>query len=438
MPRVHVVARGLVIGDDKTRPLVEATALDARCGLMPWRVQTVVVRGLALHIPTRSAGAVAASKPAWTVTVEKIVSEHVQVEILPASNQGTPLRAELLHLEVKGFEAGHAAEFNASILSSQPRAQIEASGHLGPWNAPNPGLTPLDGKYSMPPSNLVALPGIEGYLSSQGQFRGVLERLELSGEANAPALALSISGHPESLHVTFQTMIDATDCSAAIEQLNGTLQQSSFQGQGTVRDLADDRGRDISMSVSMEQGRLEDVIPLMVKSKTSPISGALHMEAKLELGLGEANIIDRLRVNSDFSAPNARFSSLNLREKLRNISRKAAGRPHDSASGSSISSVQGHVQLKKGRARFTNLVFNLEDASAHLTGTYQLATQRLDFQGRLWMAAKLSQTATGMKAFLLKVADPFFRGKHGGSLVPIRIAGTRSDPSFGLDLPNKK
>jgi len=35
---------------------------------------------------------------------------------------------------------------------------------------------------------------------------------------------------------------------------------------------------------------------------------------------------------------------------------------------------------------------------------------------------------------LALIAQPFFRRPGGGSRLPIRIAGTRSKPQFGLDL----
>jgi hypothetical protein len=41
---------------------------------------------------------------------------------------------------------------------------------------------------------------------------------------------------------------------------------------------------------------------------------------------------------------------------------------------------------------------------------------------------------TGFKSVLLKVVDPFFRQKDGtGSVIPIKISGSRSAPQFGLD-----
>ena len=53
------------------------------------------------------------------------------------------------------------------------------------------------------------------------------------------------------------------------------------------------------------------------------------------------------------------------------------------------------------------------------------------------MDAKLSQITTGVKSFLLKPFDPFFR-KNGETVVPIKVTGTRDKPSFGLDLHHKE
>jgi hypothetical protein len=50
------------------------------------------------------------------------------------------------------------------------------------------------------------------------------------------------------------------------------------------------------------------------------------------------------------------------------------------------------------------------------------------------MQAKLSKTVTGKKSFFLKLADPFFKKDGAGSVVPIRISGTRDEPKFALDL----
>jgi hypothetical protein len=50
------------------------------------------------------------------------------------------------------------------------------------------------------------------------------------------------------------------------------------------------------------------------------------------------------------------------------------------------------------------------------------------------MDATISQTTTGFKRMLLKAIDPIFEKKGGGGTeVPIKISGRRTNPSFGLD-----
>jgi hypothetical protein len=441
-PWVRVTARGVTVGSDPSRPLIRATLADARAGLLPWHVRRLVLEGLSVSIPTAQGPEVTLAKPGLTITVDEIWSEHAHVEILPSTGESKPMRFEVGELHISNFNPSHAAGFSATLVTTQPRAGIQAAGSLGPWNPQDPSLTPLQGTYTMPRCELATLPGLEGILTSQGQFQGVVQRVEIAGEASAAQFGLSLSGHPEPMHASFQAALDASDGSASIEHVNGMLQSTPFSASGVVRNVQDDRLRDIALNISVSRGRLEDLLPLAVQSKTSPISGALRLEAKLEILAGEQNILDRLRLDADFAAPESRFSSLDLRERLRQASRKAEGHPKSEASGSSLASIQGHVQLTPvapniGVAEFPDLVFDLEGASARLKGTYQLASERLDLHGEVWIAAKLSQTATGAKALLLKAAQPFFHDKHGGSHIPIKITGTRSDPQFSLDIGGK-
>ena len=51
--------------------------------------------------------------------------------------------------------------------------------------------------------------------------------------------------------------------------------------------------------------------------------------------------------------------------------------------------------------------------------------------------SKISNTTSGAKALLLKVMEPFFKKKHNGEVVPVRISGTYEHPTYGLDLNDK-
>jgi len=129
---------------------------------------------------------------------------------------------------------------------------------------------------------------------------------------------------------------------------------------------------------------------------------------------------------------NAQFTSATVQEKVDTLSRKGQGKPKDADISEVASDLHGNFQVANGVVKFSSLSFAVQGASVHLDGTYNIDSTAMDFQGDLLMQAKLSQTTTGAKSFFLKAADPFFKGKNGGSDVPITIAGTKDHPTFGL------
>jgi hypothetical protein len=56
------------------------------------------------------------------------------------------------------------------------------------------------------------------------------------------------------------------------------------------------------------------------------------------------------------------------------------------------------------------------------------------FAGNLLLDASLPDTLGGFKSILARAAQPFFRRPGGGSKLPIKIAGPRAKPAFGLDV----
>jgi len=97
--------------------------------------------------------------------------------------------------------------------------------------------------------------------------------------------------------------------------------------------------------------------------------------------------------------------------------------------------------MEKGVIHFSSLSFGVAGADIELAGTYNLDSGEMNFLGKLKMKAKLSQTTTGIKSFFLKAVDPFFKGKDAGTVVPIKITGTKDQPAFALDFhdpANKK
>ena len=69
----------------------------------------------------------------------------------------------------------------------------------------------------------------------------------------------------------------------------------------------------------------------------------------------------------------------------------------------------------------------------HLEGGYSLDGDALDFHGGLRLEAKISQTMTGWKHWLLKPVDPFFAKDGAGTVLKIKVSGSSKQPKFGLD-----
>ena len=147
--------------------------------------------------------------------------------------------------------------------------------------------------------------------------------------------------------------------------------------------------------------------------------------------------IDKLLLDGDFDADDARFASAEIRKQLASLSRHALGEPEDPLAGSAVSGLGGHFHLEKALVTFTHLRFRVEGAVVLLDGTYKLHGGELDFHGHLQMKASLSETVTGTKAVLLRPLDPFFRKGKSGTDIPITIRGTRENPVFGISLFHK-
>jgi hypothetical protein len=149
------------------------------------------------------------------------------------------------------------------------------------------------------------------------------------------------------------------------------------------------------------------------------------------------DVSQELQLDGTFDASAARFSKADAQEKVDKLSNRSRGQTDDAADDSVASNFQGRFKLVNGVMHFTDLAFMVPGAAISLNGDYTLANGEMDLRGTARLQAKLSEMTTGFKSILLKAADPFFTKKGGGTLLPIRITGTRDSPSFGLNLGRK-
>ena len=410
-------------------------------GLLRRHISRMTISGLDIEIPPdRNRDAVKpveqeheAGNRARTLVIDDLVSSDARLAIIPDEPDRDPKvwNIHRLHMTSVGFD--RAMPYEAVLTNALPPGEITTRGSFGPWQKEEPGLTPLDGAFAFEHADLGVFKGISGVLSSQGAFGGLLNRLDVHGATDVPNFALSTAGHPVPLTTTYHAIVDGTNGNTMLERIDATLLNTSFVAAGGVIGARGQHGRTITLDVKMDKGRLEDVLALAVKSATPPMTGAMRLDTKLLLPPGEEDVVMKLRLNGHFTVANTRFSDLDVQEKINELSHRSRGRKPDVPAQRVASRFTGAFSLARGTLTLPDLSFDVPGSIVRLSGDYQLLPETLAFTGTLFMDAKISETTTGVKHLLLKVVDPLFRRDGGGSAIPIKITGTRTNPSFGLD-----
>jgi hypothetical protein len=370
-----------------------------------------------------------------SIVIDRVVARSARLEI-PSARPGRLSRIFEIHdLALDGVGRRDAWRFQAGITNPIPRGRVETTGTFGPWDEDDPDFTPLSGQYTFSRADMDAIRGIGGILSSVGTYHGVLQRIEVEGQTEIPDFSLDIAGQPVPLATRFKAVVDGTNGDTWLERVEARIAESTVVASGAVVRTEDVRGRGIVLDVRMTAGRIEDLMRLTVKADQSPLVGRIDMETSFLLPAGPQDIVDRLRLEGRFNLAEARFTNLDVQRRINELSERGRADDNTAKEGESVvSNLGGRFVLRNATLQLSELRFSVPGATVQLAGSYNLHRQLIDFQGDLLLDARLADMTSGVKSLLARVAQPFFRGPNGGTRLPIRITGTRSRPSFRLDV----
>jgi hypothetical protein len=166
------------------------------------------------------------------------------------------------------------------------------------------------------------------------------------------------------------------------------------------------------------------------------MAGVTSLRANVIIPPEGRPFLQEVSLIGDFGVGGGQFRP-KTQAKIDKLSESARGEKSADSSPPSgedvISDLTGHVEVRGGVATFTKLSFNVPGAAAQLHGTYNMLNKQIDFHGTLKMDAKLPQASTGVKSFFARAIGPLF-DKKKGSVIPVVMDGTYSQPHFGLDL----
>jgi uncharacterized protein involved in outer membrane biogenesis len=371
------------------------------------------------------------------VIIDEIVCNNTQLVIVPKKEGKDPLEFDIHDLLLKSVGATKPFDFHGNLTNAKPKGEIATRGTFGPWDADEPGDTPVTGGYTFKDADLGPFPGIAGILSSTGKYSGQLNELEVDGVTDTPDFSLDPVGHKVPLHTEYSATVDGTNGDTYLHPVRATLVKSLIIANGSVVRSKAKNGHTISLDATSQKARLEDILSLATKGDKPFMTGILNLKSKILIPPGPVKVLEKLKLDGEFSVTNGQWSSADVREKLEGFSRHAEGEPTNQDAGSSVSDMKGHFQVDQGVITFKDLEFTVPGAAIDLTGNYNMRTEVLDFSGHLSMKAKVSQMTTGAKSFFLKAVDPLF-AKHGsGTVLPITISGTRQSPTIGVSVFHK-
>jgi len=367
-----------------------------------------------------------------TFVIDELRATEARLTIIPRLS-GQESKVWAIHdLRMTSVSSDRALPFAATLTNAVPPGEIDTNGTFGPWNSREPGRTQLGGTFTLAHADLGVFKGISGILSANGTFHGVLARFDVEGETHTPKFTVAAGGHPVPLDTRYRALVDGTSGNTVLTRVEAVLLRTSVVASGVISRGRGATGRTVTLEVSIDRGRLEDVLKLTVTAPRSPMVGALRLQTAFVLPPGDQDVVKRLRLNGRFTIADTRFTSLDIQAKLDELSHRSRGQGPALPTLPVTSRFEGTFRLERGALEIPEVMFTLPGALVRLEGTYDVVPERLNFAGTLFMSVKLSQTTTGFKRLMLRVIDPFFRSGDG-SAIPIKITGNREDPSFGLD-----
>jgi hypothetical protein len=408
----------------------------------PRLIEEVTLRDVTVHIPRRSAAGSHSTHPAsWTTTsavIKKLIAKNLHLEIGSKRPEKPPFQIDIHDITVRDAALERKMKFEALLTNPVPRGAIRTAGEFGPWVRDEPDRTPVRGSYELRDANLGEFAGLMGTLASRGEFKGVLERIEVRGTTKTPDFGLDYAGNRIPLNTRFEAVVDGTSGDTLLDRVETTIGRSVLVASGRVIRQQGVKGRLVSVHVDAPDARLEDLLRLAVKGKTPPMSGVARIHTRLLLPPGEASVIERLALEGTFRIASARFANFDVQRAVTELSRRGQGVVGTSGStrpeSRVMSNISGSFTLKNGRLDLRGLNFSVPGAVVRLSGVYGLRREDLAFTGEVLLDASVSQLTTGWKRWLLKPFNPWFRRKGAGTLLPIKVTGSRDKPSFGVDV----
>ena len=416
--------------DDSPAPLITIRRLIIR-SYLPGMLHSHVslLRAEGMHILITGSDVSRTHSTGQQHIVDRLVADDAVIEIRQ-SNPQKNLRFVFHKLALKDIGGTSPVNVSAVFDNPSPPGLITISGQFGPWGSSHWEDTPVSGKYSFQHADLSAFGGIAGILASNGDFRGTFKQIDIDGSTDTPEFEVTKTHHRQPLNTRFSASVDAGNGNVVLHKVLARFGHSELTVKGTVGRGPNGK-RAAILDLRCERGRIEDAFYPFTHSPRSPLVGDVGFTMRITIPGGHEPFLEKLELVSNFQIQHAQFTHEKTQEGLDKI----AENPGQKEPEPTLADFQGSVAIHHGTAYFSSLSVEDQGASAQFHGSYNLIDEKVRMFGQLKTATSLTKTTHGgISAVFAKVLEPFFKKRPHVTVVPVKIGGTYTKPSFGLNM----
>ena len=224
----------------------------------------------------------------------------------------------------------------------------------------DPASTELSGSYTYERVKLGVFEGIAGTLSSQGKFNGTLGHIDAEGDVDVPDFKVSGNGHAVHLASSFHAVIDGANGDTHLTRVESHFGRTTVISQGDVKGHPGLHGKTVRLAISVNQGRIEDLLRLFTDSARPAETGEVRLQTKVELPPGPQGFLRRLRLDGEFGIGGGRFTDAKVQMPMNRLAESARGETKDQEEvdpATVLSNLKGRVSANGGIAKLSNISF---------------------------------------------------------------------------------
>ena len=328
-PHPGCIIEGLVFVHDSNaaRPLITVDKLTIQgsyLSILARHVSLIVAEGLHVFIPPSGSGKPFHTKRS-TITIGEIVANGGTLEFALHDPQKQPLRFDIHEASLTDVGWKGSLTYRLRMHNPEPPGEISATGEFGVWDQNDPARTTVSGEYKFERADLSIYHAIAGILSSTGKFGGTLGHIAVSGTTDTPNFEVTSGGHPVQLTTKFDAYVNAIHGDTFLKRVDAHFKQTQVVATGSIAGSPGSKGKTAIIDLSINNGRIEDIMGLFVKARRAPMSGAVTLQANAELLPGKQPFLKKLTMQGTFGVGGGEFSKPSTQEGIDKLSAGARG-----------------------------------------------------------------------------------------------------------------